>query len=411
MQPISIIILTYNQWTYTEACLRSIRRWTEMPVELIVVDNASTDGTPARLRQREPDRLILNHTNRGFAAGNNQGLALARGEYVLFLNNDVIVTPEWLDGLLAVLQEDVRAGAVGPVTNKISGHQQLERTGYQLSSPENSTEALDQWAREFRRQQRGRRQRVARLIGFCLLCRREAVLGAGGFDERYEIGNFEDDDLCFSLMANGYTLLRADDTFVHHWGSVSFRDNQIDYFGSLSRNLDRFEEKWRGREEYVDHFILRWRMELASRALSENRPELAMPQLAGALEYSPASLEIREQAERLLAKSGWPVPEKLQWYERLDKLRPLSPDGLRQALELASGQTPAGNGWLTERTKTLDGYPEEVYPAAVRYLLAAGRPDEAAELTARFRVQHPGSRRVSLLMRMQGEKNDGRDAP
>ena len=95
---VSVVILTYNNWDYTSECLASLRRWSDYPnLEVIVVDNASTDGTPEKLRalQRHDDRLqvVLNDSNLGFAAGNNVGLRLARGEYVILSNNDIVFSP------------------------------------------------------------------------------------------------------------------------------------------------------------------------------------------------------------------------------------------------------------------------------------------------------------------------------
>lgn len=97
----SIIILTYNQLDYTKQCIDSIRKYTAAGTyELIVIDNKSTDGTPEWLSQQHDILAVLNDRNEGFPKGCNQGIALAKGENVLLLNNDVIVTPRWLDLLV-----------------------------------------------------------------------------------------------------------------------------------------------------------------------------------------------------------------------------------------------------------------------------------------------------------------------
>ncbi|MCZ7626167.1 MAG: glycosyltransferase [Candidatus Methylomirabilis sp.] len=99
-------MLTHNGLEHTTKCLASIEACTPEPHELIIVDNASTDGTLDYLRgymaAHDNVRAIANRTNRGFAAGNNQGLALAGGEYVLLLNNDTIVTAGWLTRMLRI---------------------------------------------------------------------------------------------------------------------------------------------------------------------------------------------------------------------------------------------------------------------------------------------------------------------
>jgi hypothetical protein len=96
----SIVIVTHNELGYTRLCVESIRALTAEPYELIVVDNASTDGTLDELRAMQDVRLIANGTNRGFPAAANQGIKEARGRQVLLLNNDTVVTAGWLGRLL-----------------------------------------------------------------------------------------------------------------------------------------------------------------------------------------------------------------------------------------------------------------------------------------------------------------------
>jgi GT2 family glycosyltransferase len=117
----SIVILTHNQLALTQACIQSIRRYTPpSPYELIVVDNASTDGTIDWLKEQPDVRLIANSGNAGFTRGCNQGMRHATGDRLLLLNNDTVVTPRWLEQLTACLESDERIGAVGPVTDNAS---------------------------------------------------------------------------------------------------------------------------------------------------------------------------------------------------------------------------------------------------------------------------------------------------
>ena len=238
---ISIIILTWNHLDVTRACLESIQRHTHQPHEIIVVDNGSTDGTVAWLQeqmQQQPTiRLLANSENRGFATGCNQGMQAAIGEYLLLLNNDTVVTPDWLDGLLECLA-DPSVGIVGPLTNNLSGIQQWPWCSYR------TLEELDAFAVQFRQQHRYCRVPSRRVVGFCMLFRRSLVDQIGMLDEQFGSGNFEDDDFCLRAALAGYRNLIAADIFIHHVGSASFDANRIDYRAAMLRNHALFHEKW-----------------------------------------------------------------------------------------------------------------------------------------------------------------------
>lgn len=239
----SIVILTINELEVTKACVASIERHTPEPHELVFVDNGSSDGTVAWLRElarRHPACTVIeNALNLGFAKGCNQGIAVARGEYVLLLNNDVVVTAGWLAGLRECLDSRPDAGFVGPMTNSISGPQKVPEVGYHDPGPE-----LDAWAAEFRERNRHRRIPLRRIVGFCMLFRHALADTVGVLDERFGTGNFEDDDYCLRAALLGHTNLVAGDVFIHHWGSRSFRANRIDFGAAMQGNAWRFNEKW-----------------------------------------------------------------------------------------------------------------------------------------------------------------------
>ena len=103
----SIVIPCWNQLEFTRHCIAALMRHTRAPWELVVINNGSTDGTKdyfAGVQDSAPVRVtvIANATNRGFPAAINQGLQVARGEYLVLLNNDVVVTDGWLDRLIAL---------------------------------------------------------------------------------------------------------------------------------------------------------------------------------------------------------------------------------------------------------------------------------------------------------------------
>ncbi|MDD2501826.1 MAG: glycosyltransferase [Geobacter sp.] len=241
MPLVSIIILTFNRLDVTQACLDSIQRHTPQAHEIIVVDNGSSDGTVEWLKKRmggQPTiRLIENSTNRGFSAGCNQGIQAARGEYLLLLNNDTVVTADWLTGLLECLK-DQQVGVVGPVTNKISDLQQWPWCDY------HDPAGLDRFAAEFRQQHRYWWIPSRRVVGFCMLFRRALVQKIGLLDEQFGSGNFEDDDFCLRASLAGYRNLIAGDVFIHHEGSATFAGNQLDYRQALLKNQALFNRKW-----------------------------------------------------------------------------------------------------------------------------------------------------------------------
>jgi GT2 family glycosyltransferase/tetratricopeptide (TPR) repeat protein len=240
----SLIILCCDQLEYTRQCLESVLRHTRAPYELVLVDNGSTDGTAAYLEalrsQPGPARVeVIRHEgNVGFPAGCNQGLARARGDYLVLLNNDTVVTPGWLEGLVGwALHDWPTVGLVGAVTNASRPPQQVVADYPDLGG-------LDAFAARRRREFVGQAQETERLTGFCLLLRRAVFERIGGFDERFGLGFFDDDDLSVRARQAGFRLLVAQDVFVHHFGSRTFAGLGIDGAQQLRENFERFRDKW-----------------------------------------------------------------------------------------------------------------------------------------------------------------------
>ncbi len=291
----SIIILTFNQLEYTKKCVESIKRCTPEQHEIIFVDNGSKDGTVQWLRKLVSEnnnyRLIENKENLGFAKGCNQGIKAARGEYIVLLNNDVIVTKGWLSGLIDCLKKAPNAGIIGPMTNNISGIQKIPVDYKDESSIEN-------FAKRFRETWRGRRIPSRRVVGFCMLFRKELVDKIGLFDESFGTGNFEDDDFCLRAELAGYQNYIAGDVFIHHYGSRSFIGNKIDYSALISGNRKKFDEKWNA-------FALDLESEVGKSFLCLNMLESA-EELYQKGEFTPAikelitGLKIQPENKRLL---------------------------------------------------------------------------------------------------------------
>jgi GT2 family glycosyltransferase len=258
----SVVIVTYNGLPYTKMCVSSVLKHDWNPDdELIIVDNASSDGTAEFLRdlsQLTPSiRLALNSTNRGFAAANNQGLAMARGEILVLLNNDTIVTRGWLDRLANRLR-NTETGIVGPVTNRTCNEAQIH-TSYRTLAE------MEAFADEYTRAHEESANDIAMLAMFCMAMRRDVFERVGLLDEQFEVGMFEDDDYSRRIRQAGYRVICAEDVFVHHFGQAAFGELCADgqYDRILESNRQRFEAKWsvqwqpHGRRITADYVHLR----------------------------------------------------------------------------------------------------------------------------------------------------------
>jgi len=241
---ISVIVVTHNSREFVRPCLDSIAAETSYPnYEVIVVDNASTDGTREAIEKCAAGnprvRLQALPGNAGFAAANNAGAQAADGEYLVLLNSDTLVTSGWLGRLLRHLRRDPGVGLVCPVTN-FAGNEAMIETSY-LSAGE-----MQLFAQELSRANEGRLLEIDVAPLFCAMARRSLWQERGGLDERFEIGMFEDDDFSFQVRKRGLRVAAAEDCFVHHFGQGSFSKLPRDAYEQIfSNNRRRFEEKWK----------------------------------------------------------------------------------------------------------------------------------------------------------------------
>ena len=199
---------------------------------------AHKTSLPSVLNNFLGSRCITNDINLGFAVACNQGAAAATGDVVVFLNNDTLLPSKWLDGLLWPF-EDTSVFATGPRSNMVSGPQMIEQTNYAIGS----MSELRRWAKQWREQHKGEVTETHRLVGFCLAVRRDVLNQVGGFDETFETGGAEDDDLCLRLVQAGGRLLICHESFVHHHGHATFDGNGLDWFAIQQVNMQRFASK------------------------------------------------------------------------------------------------------------------------------------------------------------------------
>ncbi len=235
---VSVLMLSWNAPEYTRLALESIRAHTRMPYEVVIVDNGSGPETTSWLRTLDDVRIIYNPTNRGFAGGSNQAIAAAKGEYVVLLNNDTIVTEGWLEGLLDAFERVPALGVSAVRSNRVAGVQMVYDVPYK------DIDGMHAFAAGRRRLFRKQGFVIDRAIGLCLCISRRVIEEVGGIDERFGVGNFEDDDFCLRVRAAGYRIYVCDDVFIHHFGSQTFAANKIDYRATMSENWDKFASKW-----------------------------------------------------------------------------------------------------------------------------------------------------------------------
>ncbi|MFI5175469.1 MAG: methyltransferase domain-containing protein [Terriglobia bacterium] len=240
---VSIIVVSYNNPEYLPLCLESIWEKTTYPnFEVIAVDNGSeaqlTQYLEETAKKEARLKVILNGRNLGFAKANNIGIAATSdSEFIVLLNDDVVVTQGWLGKTVRYLK-DSQVGLVGPVTNAIFNEARIDvdYTG---------VEEIDEFAEQYTSRHEGRCFDIPVLAMYCVGMRRSLVNEIGLLDERYGIGMFEDDDFSLRTRKAGYRVVCAEDIFIHHWGLASFRKLQADSYQRLfDENKKKFEEKW-----------------------------------------------------------------------------------------------------------------------------------------------------------------------
>lgn len=238
----SIVIPVFNRADLTSACLDALRETIDPDAhEVIVVDNASSDGMAAMLAAHPlSPRTIRNEENFGFARACNQGADAARGEFVLFLNNDTVPQPDWLEPLIEIVRREPAVAAVGsrllyPDSNLIQhAGAAFDPDPYHLwrGFPADWPEANQQ-------------RDVEAVTGACLLVRRSVFEDLGRFDERYMNG-YEDIDFCQRLREKGHRIVYCPASVVlHHESMTEGRMNHE------NRNYRLFMQRWR--ERLRDH--------------------------------------------------------------------------------------------------------------------------------------------------------------
>ncbi|MFZ2089019.1 MAG: glycosyltransferase, partial [Desulfobaccales bacterium] len=235
----SIIIPTYNNLGLTRQCLESI--WAHQEpgeYEIIAVDNGSSDGTPDYLREQQAaGRLtaILNPENLGFARASNQGARAAAGHYLVFLNNDTVVTAGWLRELCRGAEEDPGVAAVG--AKLIYPDNTVQHAGAVFNTNKKIYHIYKYLHKDHPAVNKKREFQV--LTAACLLVKREAFWAVGLFDEHFQNG-YEDVDLCLKLRKRGQRLIYEPRAQVYHLESQS-----KGRFDNERENSSLLTERWK----------------------------------------------------------------------------------------------------------------------------------------------------------------------
>ena len=244
---LSVVVVTYNSSETIAACLESIGPG-GAPAEVVVVDNASTDGTAALVAERFPRvRLIANARNEGFARGANRGWRETSTPHVLLLNPDTELRPNASRALLECARARPRAALIGPRILNADGSLQhscfrfpnlrMAATGFfgllPLDSPANGRYPLEAYEAP---------HQVEHLLGACLLVRREAAEQVGLLDEGFYM-YFEETDWCYRMRAAGWENWYTPDAVVVHRGAHSTSREPERMSAEFYRSQARFYRK------------------------------------------------------------------------------------------------------------------------------------------------------------------------
>jgi len=229
---ISIIILNWNGKDHLEECLASLQKTTCPNLEIIVVDNASTDQSEEITHKFNNTILIKNRQNVGYAAGCNTGFKLAKGKYLISLNNDIVVSNTWLDEPVAILENDDRVGIISCCQMQYFEKDKIDGLFHQF----NLDLSVTQYGyNKYPDKVNSKKGYILSANGGSAIFRKSMIDEIGGFDERF-FGYYEDADLCLRAFAHGWKCVYSPSAIVFHKGSESFNKTGITKMFLRERN-------------------------------------------------------------------------------------------------------------------------------------------------------------------------------
>jgi GT2 family glycosyltransferase len=248
---LGMVVPTFNGSARCRELVVGMTRYYPGQIEFAIVNNGSRSEETAALQQLQADfpahvHLINLERNVGYGMGSNVGLNYLWQEgwydYFCVSNDDVTPAVDCLPQLVCAMREleekGQKPGVIGPVTNNISGQQLVDIGNYT-----NYAEMID-FAEAWHGSHHSVGTQVSQLRGLFMLIHPDCLNAVGGFDPRFGIGNFEDDDHNLRSRLAGFSLWIAEGAFLHHQGSSTFGEMQIDYDANIQRNLQLICEKW-----------------------------------------------------------------------------------------------------------------------------------------------------------------------
>ena len=214
MPKVSIIVLNWNGKKFLKNCLDSLKKLTYPNLEIIIVDNYSTDGSQAFVKKKYSEfKLLENKKNYGFAEGNNIGFSASTGKYILFLNNDTVATPNFLKPLIEDCENDSEIGCLQPQIRLLNNKNLLDEAGAFMTF----TGFLYHYGyrKNHNLEKYNIRKEIFSAKGACILLPRKVLDKVGLFDEDFFIF-FEETDLCFRLWLSGYKVVFEPKSIIYH---------------------------------------------------------------------------------------------------------------------------------------------------------------------------------------------------
>ena len=226
----TVIIPNYNGMKFIENCMRALEQDTSVKFHVCVVDNGSTDGTVEYLKSLTGIKTIFNTENLGFSIGNNQGVELADGEFIGFLNNDILLSPNWFEECESVFEKEnvafISPRHINPHFHKVNENNYLKYFSNKFHYKKDYEKTFDEC--QFS----------------CVITKRSILDKLGCFDENFTPAFFEDNDFKYRAIESGYDCFVSNKTCFFHYGSVTseqlnhkFEDNRNYYY-----NKHRFAE-------------------------------------------------------------------------------------------------------------------------------------------------------------------------